>query len=208
MIKKKPESRFSYLRYIVLKKMLSNIAKKNLTVFKQQTLLKPATAALRFNSTDAEELINITLPETSFEGYLLENTPELNFQTTKGNLLQMYKDMIIVRRMEMACDALYKAKKIRGFCHLSVGQEAIAVGMEYAISKKDTIITSYRCHGFTYMRGASVQAVLAELMGRRTGVSFGKGGSMHLYAPNFFGGNGIVGAQVPVGCWFSLCSQV
>ncbi|CAG98332.1 Pda1 [Kluyveromyces lactis] len=153
-----------------------------------------------------DDLVQIDLPETSFEGYLLD-VPELSYQTTKSNLLQMYKDMIIVRRMEMACDALYKAKKIRGFCHSSVGQEAIAVGIENAITKRDTVITSYRCHGFTYMRGAAVQAVLAELMGRRTGVSFGKGGSMHLYAPGFYGGNGIVGAQVPLGAGLAFAHQ-
>lgn len=155
---------------------------------------------------EADDVVEIVLPETSFEGYMLE-VPELTYKTTKTNLLQMYKDMIITRRMEMACDALYKAKKIRGFCHLTVGQEAIAVGIENAITKRDTVITSYRCHSFTYMRGAPVKAVLAELMGRRSGVSYGKGGSMHLYAPNFFGGNGIVGAQVPLGTGLAFAHQ-
>ncbi|SCU87317.1 LAFA_0E06018g1_1 [Lachancea sp. 'fantastica'] len=162
-----------------------------------------ATAAQESNS---DETVEITLPESSFEGYMLE-PPSLSYTTSKAGLLQMYKDMVVVRRMEMACDALYKAKKIRGFCHLTVGQEAIAVGIENAITKKDTIITSYRCHSFTYMRGASVQAVLAELMGRRSGVSYGKGGSMHLYAPGFYGGNGIVGAQVPLGAGLSFAHQ-
>ncbi|SCU90390.1 LADA_0F03708g1_1 [Lachancea dasiensis] len=155
---------------------------------------------------DADETVEITLPDSSFEGYMLE-PPSLTYTTTKAGLLQMYKDMVCVRRMEMACDALYKAKKIRGFCHLTVGQEAIAVGIENAITKKDTVITSYRCHGFTFMRGASVQAVLAELMGRRSGVSYGKGGSMHLYAPGFYGGNGIVGAQVPLGAGLAFAHQ-
>ena len=177
-----------------------SFAKQTAIAAKQQAagsdLSKAEEAAA---ATENDELVEITLPESSFEGYLLDTLPDLTFQTSKGTLLQMYKDMIVVRRMEMACDALYKAKKIRGFCHLVVGQEAIPVGIEYAATKRDTLITSYRCHGMTYMRGASVQAVLAELMGRRTGVSFGKGGSMHLYAPNFFGGNGIVGAQVPLG---------
>ncbi|ODV76037.1 pyruvate dehydrogenase (acetyl-transferring) subunit E1 alpha [Cyberlindnera jadinii NRRL Y-1542] len=109
--------------------------------------------------------------------------------------------------MEMASDALYKAKKIRGFCHLSVGQEAIAVGIENAITKKDTVITSYRCHGFTYMRGSPVKDVLGELMGRRCGVSFGKGGSMHMYTTGFYGGNGIVGAQVPLGAGLAFAHK-
>lgn len=152
------------------------------------------------------QTVNIELPEYSFEGYMLD-PPSLNYETEKGTLLQMYKDMVIIRRMEMAADALYKAKKIRGFCHLSVGQEAIAVGIENAITKQDDIITSYRCHGFTYMRGCSVQEVLAELMGRRAGCSFGKGGSMHMYADGFYGGNGIVGAQVPLGAGLAFAHQ-
>lgn len=166
-----------------------------------------ATVGENVNESVGEgESVEVVLPSSSFEGYMLE-PPALKYTTTKGSLLQMYKDMIVIRRMEMACDALYKAKKIRGFCHLSVGQEAIAVGIENAITKRDTVITSYRCHGFTYMRGAAVQAVLAELMGRRAGVSYGKGGSMHMYAPGFYGGNGIVGAQVPLGAGLAFAHQ-
>jgi len=157
-----------------------------------------ARAMARRTMASSSDLVTINLPADSFEGYNLD-TPELSFETEKETLLQMYKDMIIIRRMEMAADALYKAKKIRGFCHLSVGQEAIAVGIENAITPVDTVITSYRCHGFAFMRGASVKEVLGELMGKRSGVSYGKGGSMHMFAPGFYGGNGIVGAQVPLG---------
>ena len=160
----------------------------------------------RTMASASSDLVSIKLPESSFEGYNLE-IPELSFETEKDTLLQMYKDMIIVRRMEMASDALYKAKKIRGFCHLSIGQEAVAVGIEAAINEKDSVITSYRCHGFTYMRGASVKEVLGELMGKRSGVSYGKGGSMHMYAPGFYGGNGIVGAQVPLGAGLAFAHK-
>ena len=140
-------------------------------------------------ATASSELVSLTLPQDSFEGYNLESLPELTFEAEKETLLKMYKDMIVVRRMEMAADALYKAKKIRGFCHVSVGQEAIAVGIEHAITPQDTVITSYRCHGFAYTRGASVRSILGELMGKRSGVSYGKGGSMHMFAPGKYDGN-------------------
>jgi pyruvate dehydrogenase E1 component alpha subunit len=138
---------------------------------------------------------------------MLDSPPPLEFEMTKGELLQMYKDMVTVRRLEMAADALYKAKKIRGFCHLSTGQEAVAVGIEKAIDHDDSVITAYRCHGFAYMRGASVRAIIAELLGKRTGVSYGKGGSMHMFTEGFYGGNGIVGAQVPVGAGLAFAHK-
>ena len=109
--------------------------------------------------------------------------------------------------MEMAADRLYKEKKIRGFCHLSTGQEAIATGIEHAITKEDNVITAYRCHGFALMRGGTVKSIIGELLGRREGIAYGKGGSMHMFAKGFYGGNGIVGAQVPVGAGIAFASQ-
>ena len=82
--------------------------------------------------------------------------------------------------MEMAADRLYKEKKIRGFCHLSTGQEAVATGIEHAITKDDSVITAYRCHGFALMRGGTVKSIIGELLGRRHGIAYGKGGSMHV----------------------------
>lgn len=176
-----------------------------------RTIARPARgvskiASRSLASNSSSDLVTIELPASSFEGYKLD-VPELLFETEKESLLEMYKEMVVIRRMEMACDALYKAKKIRGFCHLSVGQEAVAVGIESAIEKSDTVITSYRCHGFAYVRGASVRSILGELMGKRSGASYGKGGSMHIFAPNFYGGNGIVGAQVPLGAGLSFAHK-
>ncbi|CAO3656236.1 unnamed protein product [Mucor fragilis] len=153
-----------------------------------------STSMPRFSS----EKLTITLPETSFEMYNCEK-PSLDVEVSKEELLDMYTKMTTMRRMEMTADGLYKAKKIRGFCHLCNGQEAVSVGMEAAITNTDHVITAYRCHGFTYLRGGTIESILAELMGRSTGISKGKGGSMHMFAESFYGGNGIVGAQVPLG---------
>jgi len=139
------------------------------------------------------------LPETSYETHKLETGPNKTVSATKQELLDLYKMMVQIRRLETASDQLYKSKLIRGFCHLSTGQEALAAGMEAAITRDDSIITAYRCHGFTLTRGASPVSIIAELMGRESGCSKGKGGSMHMFAHEFYGGNGIVGAQVPVG---------
>lgn len=111
------------------------------------------------------------------------------------------------RRLELEADKLYKEQKIRGFCHLSIGQEAVAVGIEHAITKNDPLITAYRSHGFTHMRGGTIRSIIGELLGKQQGISYGKGGSMHMFVKGFYGGNGIVGAHVPVGAGIGLAEQ-
>ncbi|KAI8823646.1 dehydrogenase E1 component-domain-containing protein [Fimicolochytrium jonesii] len=147
-----------------------------------------------------------SFPESNFA---FHNCGPIPLEATAGKeeLLDMYRNMLLIRRLEHASDNLYKGKMIRGFCHLSTGQEAVATGMHAAIAKDDAIITAYRCHGFTLLRGASAMSIIAELMGREAGCSKGKGGSMHMFAHEFYGGNGIVGAQVPIGAGIALAQK-
>ncbi len=116
-------------------------------------------------------------------------------------LLQYYRDMLLIRRFEERAGQMYGMGLIGGFCHLYIGQEAVVVGMQAALREDDTIVTSYRDHGHMLACGMDPKGVMAELAGRRGGYSHGKGGSMHMFSreKNFFGGHGIVGAQVPIG---------
>ncbi|KAJ6460883.1 mitochondrial pyruvate dehydrogenase E1 component beta subunit [Mycena sanguinolenta] len=164
------------------------------------------TTQLHEAPSDLSQPFTVKLHEDSFRAYQCDK-PELDVQVTKDQLLGWYKQMQTMRRLEMAADALYKAKLIRGFCHLAIGQEAVSVGLEAGITPDDRVITAYRCHPFAVLRGGSIKGVIAELLGRQGGMSFGKGGSMHIFTPSFFGGNGIVGAQVPVGAGIAFAQK-
>ena len=120
---------------------------------------------------------------------------------TPEQLKAFYRDMLLIRRFEERAGQLYGMGLIGGFCHLYIGQEAVVVGMQSTINDKDAIITSYRDHGHMLAAGMEARGVMAELTGRATGYSKGKGGSMHMFSreKNFYGGHGIVGAQVPIG---------
>ncbi|RDB15958.1 Pyruvate dehydrogenase E1 component subunit alpha, mitochondrial [Hypsizygus marmoreus] len=152
------------------------------------------------------EPFTVKLHEHSFLGYKCE-PPKLDVEVTKEELLLMYGQMQTMRRMEMAADAAYKAQLIHGFCHLSIGQEAVSVGLEHGADANDRIISGYRCHPLVVLRGGTVAQVLGELMGKRTGVSHGKGGSMHMFTDTFRGGHGIVGAQVPIGTGIAFAQK-
>ncbi|RHZ88531.1 hypothetical protein Glove_22g128 [Diversispora epigaea] len=178
---------------IPLANSLTNLTKTTKTIRINSWL-----TSRKFATATTSELIKYKLPENSFKAYECES-PSLDIEITKEEIINMYRDMVLIRRMETTADGLYKSKMIKGFCHLCTGQEAACVGIEAAITRDDAIITAYRCHGYAMTRGALPRNIFAELTGKATGVSKGKGGSMHMFAKNFYGGNGIVGAQVPVG---------
>ena len=127
----------------------------------------------------------------------------------KAVLLDYYRSMLLIRRFEERAGQLYGMGLIGGFCHLYIGQEAIAVGMEAAKRPGDQVITGYREHGHMLACGIDPKAVMAELTGRAAGVSRGKGGSMHMFSTErgFYGGHGIVGAQVSLGTGLALANR-
>ncbi len=153
-------------------------------------------AASRHFSSEQTEA---SFPVLEYKLHKLESGPSTDVTVTREDALKYYRQMQVIRRLETAAGNLYKSKEVRGFRHLYSGQEACAVGIVAAMKKDDAVITAYRAHGWTYLMGVPVGGILGELTGRRTGCAKGKGGSMHMYTKNFYGGNGIVGAQVPLG---------
>lgn len=123
--------------------------------------------------------------------------------------LMWYELMLLIRKFEEKAGQLYIQQKIRGFCHLYIGQEAVVAGCEAVLTPEDKMITTYRDHAHPIGRGTDPKLIMAELFGKITGVSKGKGGSMHMFdkEKNFFGGHGIVGAQIPLGAGIAFADK-
>jgi pyruvate dehydrogenase E1 component alpha subunit len=130
-------------------------------------------------------------------------------QFTKDQDLTAYREMLLIRRFEEKAGQMYGMGLIGGFCHLYIGQEAVVVGMQMATKQGDQVITGYRDHGHMLACGMDPKGVMAELTGRRGGLSKGKGGSMHMFSveKHFYGGHGIVGAQVSLGTGLAFANR-
>ena len=128
---------------------------------------------------------------------------------SQDQALKAYHDMLLIRRFEERAAQLYGMGLIQGFCHLYIGQEAVVVGIQSLLKPQDSLITAYRDHGHMLACGMDPKGVMAELTGRIDGYSKGKGGSMHMFSreKNFYGGHGIVGAQIPIGTGLALAHQ-
>jgi pyruvate dehydrogenase E1 component alpha subunit len=141
----------------------------------------------------------------------IERPPQpQRYKTDKEGLLKLYREMLLIRRFEERAGQLYGLGLIGGFCHLYIGQEAVAVGLQSAMTVgKDSVITGYRDHGHMLAYGIDPKVIMAELTGREAGISKGKGGSMHMFSVDhgFYGGHGIVGAQVPLGTGLAFKHQ-
>jgi pyruvate dehydrogenase E1 component alpha subunit len=132
------------------------------------------------------------------------------YQANDEELLKFYEQMLLIRRFEERAGQLYGLGLIGGFCHLYIGQEAVAIGLQSALDNdKDSVITGYRDHGHMLAYGIDPKVIMAELTGREAGISKGKGGSMHMFSTEhkFYGGHGIVGAQVALGGGLALAHQ-
>ena len=149
------------------------------------------------------------------EGFALRSLQEAHaadkrYQASDEELLAFYEQMVLIRRFEERAGQLYGLGLIGGFCHLYIGQEAVAVGLQSALDgEKDSVITGYRDHGHMLAYGIDPKVIMAELTGRAAGISKGKGGSMHMFSVDhkFYGGHGIVGAQVPLGAGLAFAHK-
>ena len=149
-------------------------------------------------------------PEFALHSLQEEFEKNKRYDATAEQLRQFYEQMLLIRRFEERAGQLYGLGLIGGFCHLYIGQEAVAIGLQSALDgDKDSVITGYRDHGHMLAYGIDPKVIMAELTGREAGISKGKGGSMHMFSTEhkFYGGHGIVGAQVALGGGLALAHQ-
>ncbi|KFB09978.1 pyruvate dehydrogenase (acetyl-transferring) E1 component subunit alpha [Nitratireductor basaltis] len=166
-----------------------------------------ATSARKASSKSAPSRSKGT-PQTAVAAANAVKTPEpADFK--KEDELKAYEEMLLIRRFEEKAGQLYGMGLIGGFCHLYIGQEAVVVGMQMSLKEGDQVITGYRDHGHMLATGMEARGVMAELTGRRGGYSKGKGGSMHMFSKekHFYGGHGIVGAQVSLGTGLAFANR-
>lgn len=184
--------------------VFSNINRAVLSSSRKCLLQASALLGARKASSSAQSV------EFDLKKYKYHKLPEVlpeKTTLTRDDAVKYYTEMQSIRRMEAEASKLYKERVVRGFCHLYTGQEACCVGMNDALTPDDSVITAYRAHGWTFIKGRTMTEVLSELTGRISGCTKGKGGSMHMYGHEFYGGNGIVGAQAPLGAGIALAHQ-
>jgi len=171
---------------------------------RQSASAKPtANKAAQPDDGDAEKSFELRSLQQSFEA-------DRRYAASDDELLHFYEQMVAIRRFEEKAGQLYGLGLIGGFCHLYIGQEAVAVGLQSALEPgKDSVITGYRDHGHMLAYGIDPKVIMAELTGREAGISKGKGGSMHMFSVEhgFYGGHGIVGAQVPLGAGLAFAHK-
>ncbi|MDT5060316.1 MAG: pyruvate dehydrogenase component alpha subunit [Acidobacteriota bacterium] len=176
----------------------------------------PTTSRARAEDTSATGVLDKEAVETTDNAELREEHQEKKAQQKdrikeldSETLLKLLNQMILIRRFEEKCAESYSLGKIGGFCHLYIGQEAVAVGSLSALRPDDYVLTSYRDHGQALVKGISPDEVMAELYGKASGCSSGKGGSMHLFDAdvNFLGGHAIVGGQIPLATGVAFASK-
>ena len=168
------------------------------------SLAKPSKARKTpVENTDGDDDFALRTLQDAFE-------KDKRFDASEEQMLEFYEQMLLIRRFEERAGQLYGLGLIGGFCHLYIGQEAVAIGLQSALDgDRDSVITGYRDHGHMLAYGIDPKIIMAELTGRQAGISKGKGGSMHMFSTEhkFYGGHGIVGAQVPLGSGLALAHK-
>ena len=172
-----------------------------------QLAKKPAT---KNKSPQAEGMVAQDDPDFVLNSLQEAFEKNKTFDASEEQMLKFYEQMLLIRRFEERAGQLYGLGLIGGFCHLYIGQEAVAIGLQTALDgDKDSVITGYRDHGHMLAYGLDPKVIMAELTGRQAGISKGKGGSMHMFSTEhkFYGGHGIVGAQVPLGAGLAFAHK-